>query len=126
LGGIAFGGVAGGLISFGGVAMAIFLAIGGMAVGGISFGGLAVGVISLGGGAVGLYAFGGWVWGLHALGGNANDPEAMRFFAPWAADWWKWLVGVAVLSPVLSGVLGIVVWLVFRREKAAAEQSQAL
>jgi hypothetical protein len=116
VGGIAFGGLAAGLIASGGLAVAILLAIGGLAVGGISFGGMAVGVISLGGGAVGLYAFGGTAFGLHALGGNANDPEAIRFFIPWATDWWKWLAVTSVVSPLLCAAIWLVTWMAFRRQ----------
>jgi tRNA A-37 threonylcarbamoyl transferase component Bud32 len=119
-GALAFGGVATGLMTFGGLSLAILLAVGGLSVGGISFGGLALGVISLGGGAVGLYAFGGAAFGLHALGGNVNDPEAMRFFAPWAANWWKWLTAVGILSPLMSAAIWFIVWIVFRRQAAQA------
>jgi hypothetical protein len=107
-------------MTFGGLSLAILLAVGGLSVGGISFGGLALGVISLGGGAMGLYAFGGAAFGLHALGGNVSDPEAMRFFAPWAANWWKWLTAVGILSPVMSGAIWLIVWIVFRRQQAQA------
>ena len=120
-GGLAFGGFAAGLLSFGGLAISIFLAVGGVALGGIAFGGMAVGVISLGGAAAGLYAFGGTAWGLHAIGGNANDPEAARFFLPWAADWWRWLSILAVAGPVLCLAQWLLVWLVFRRQ--AREQA---
>jgi predicted Ser/Thr protein kinase len=127
-GGIAWGGVAAGLFSFGGLAVSIFLSVGGLALGGFAFGGLAVGVISLGGAAVGLYSFGGAVWGLHALGGNSSDEEAMRFFLPWAVNWWKWLTGMAIAYPPMFGALWLLIWLVFRKQKhkQAAKSDTAL
>jgi tRNA A-37 threonylcarbamoyl transferase component Bud32 len=120
-GGIAVGGLAAGLMSFGGLAISMFLAVGGLALGGVSFGGMSIGVISFGGGAVGLYAFGGAAFGLHALGGNVNDPEALRFFSPWAENWWVWLTAVSLLSPVICIAIWIVVWIVFRRQAAQGE-----
>jgi hypothetical protein len=126
-GGLACGGLAAGLVSFGGLSIAMFLAIGGMALGGCAFGGLAIGVISLGGGAFGLYSFGGAAWGLHALGANSTieDPEALRFFAPWAFNWWKWLTAIAVLSPVGMIAIWLVVWFSLRSaaKEAAGENS---
>jgi tRNA A-37 threonylcarbamoyl transferase component Bud32 len=122
IGAIACGGVALGLVSLGGFSIAILLAVGGFAMGGFSFGGCALGVISVGGAAVGLYSFGGAVWGLHALGANvAEDPEAVRFFTPWALDWWKWLTAGAIVTPVMSGALWLIVWLVFRQQALQRE-----
>lgn len=118
-GAVAFGGIAGGLVSCGGISIAIFLAVGGLAMGGFSFGAVSLGVISLGGAAAGLYSFGGVVWGFHALGENSRDPEAMRFFLPWAIRWPMWLTGIAVVTPILMGAQWLVVWLVFRRQAAA-------
>ena len=125
LGVIACGGMAAGLVSFGGLSLGVLLAVGGIALGGISFGGFALGVISLGGAAVGLYSFGGMAWGLHSLASNASDPEASRFFAPWAANWWKWLVAGGIGSPVLTGAVWLTVWLVFRRQKRLEAESRA-
>jgi len=78
-------------------------------------------VISLGALAAGLYSFGGVVWGMHAIGGNSSDPEAMRFFAPWAGDWWKWLAAISVLSPLSCAAVWLVVWLVFRHQDRLSE-----
>ncbi|HEY3967552.1 MAG TPA: protein kinase [Planctomycetaceae bacterium] len=123
-GGIAFGGVAGGLFSVGGLSIAILGAVGGLALGGVAFGGMAIGVISLGGGAVGLYAFGGAAWGLHTLSGMGEDPEAARFFFPWAANWWKWLTGISILSPVASGFVWLIIWFMFRKQALAEAGGQ--
>jgi tRNA A-37 threonylcarbamoyl transferase component Bud32 len=127
LGGLAFGGLAVGLVSFGGLAVSLFLAIGGMALGGCAFGGLAIGVIGVGGGALGLYSFGGAAWGLHALGANSTteDPEALRFFLPWALNWWKWLTAIAVLSPAGMIAIWLVVWFSLRSaaKEAAGENN---
>lgn len=119
-GALALGGIAAGLMSCGGLSAAIFFSIGGLALGGVAFGGVAVGVISVGGAAVGLYAFGGAVWGLHAAGGNSTveDVEATRFFIPWALNWWKWLTGMAILSPLVAGGIWLVAWLAFRSDRA--------
>jgi hypothetical protein len=76
-GGLAIGGGAIGLIALGGGAIGLLLALGGGAIGGVA----------VGGGAFGYYAFGGGAFGAHPLGGNAQDPEAMRFFAEWFGDW---------------------------------------
>jgi tRNA A-37 threonylcarbamoyl transferase component Bud32 len=123
VGGLAFGAFAGGLFACGAFSLAVFLAFGGLAIGGIAFGGLTVGVISLGGAALGLYSFGGAAWGLHAIGGNANDPEAARFFLPWAGNWWKWLVGMSVASPIVTAAVWLTCWLVFRRQEASSRKS---
>jgi tRNA A-37 threonylcarbamoyl transferase component Bud32 len=123
VGGIALGAFSGGLIACGGFSLAVFLSLGGLAVGGVAFGGLTVGVISLGGAALGLYAFGGAAWGLHAIGGNANDPEAAHFFLPWAGDWWKWLVGMSIVSPIVFGAVYLTCWLVFRRQDITQQQA---
>jgi tRNA A-37 threonylcarbamoyl transferase component Bud32 len=123
IGGVAMGGLGVGLVSFGGGSIAVLLAIGGVALGGFAFGGLALGVIAIGAAAAGFYSFGGMVWGLHAVGGNSNDPDALRFFLPWAANWWKWLGAGAVISPLMCGLIWLIVELVFRRQASLKNKS---
>ncbi|MCW1912045.1 protein kinase [Luteolibacter sp. GHJ8] len=83
-GGIAVGGVSAGLLGFGGVALGL-LALGGVALGVLAaVGGLAIGGVAVGGMAMGYYAHGGGVRGVHLYGPGVRDPEAVRFFAPWA------------------------------------------
>jgi tRNA A-37 threonylcarbamoyl transferase component Bud32 len=124
LGMFAFGGVAVGLFALGGAALGVLAALGGLAVGGASFGGLAIGVIALGGGAVGLYAFGGEAWGLHLLSAKVKDPEAVRFFEPWAASWMDWLTILGMAIPAVIGLLWLLIWIIFWLHYRAAMRQQ--
>ena len=84
-GGIAFGGLAVGVVGIAGVAFGA-MALGGLAMGGIALGGLAVGVIALGGLAIGTMAFGGIAIGEHVVSAAQQDPVALEFFRerlPW-------------------------------------------
>lgn len=95
IGGIAFGGVAVGGLAFGGLTLGI-VGYGGCALGLFAFGGLGVGLVgafaglaigglaAVGGLAIGYFAHGGGVVGEHVLGPMRQDPEAVRFFKPWA------------------------------------------
>ena len=85
MGGLAFGGLTLGIVSYGGCALGLF-AIGGLAIGlAGAFAGLAIGgFAAVGGLAIGYFAHGGGVIGEHVLGPMRQDPEAVRFFKPWA------------------------------------------
>lgn len=85
MGGLAFGGLTLGIVSYGGCALGL-LAIGGLAIGlAGAFAGLAIGgFAAVGGLAIGYFAHGGGVIGEHVLGPMRQDPEAVRFFKPWA------------------------------------------
>lgn len=84
MGGIAFGGVATGIIAYGGMCIGV-ISLGGLAIGALAaFGGFAAGTVGVGGFAVGLYAHGGAAFGEHLLSPVRQDPEAVRFFTPWA------------------------------------------
>ncbi|WP_052573914.1 serine/threonine-protein kinase [Haloferula sp. BvORR071] len=104
-GGIAIGGVAGGVLSFGGLALGI-LAFGGLSLGLLmAVGGLAVGGIAIGGMAIGYYANGGGAMGVHTMSAAARDPQAYRFFHPWALNLFKgmglWMAtGMILISSI--------------------------
>jgi predicted Ser/Thr protein kinase len=114
MGGVAVGGVSVGLVSLGGLSLGLMLAVGGLAVGALAFGGLALGGVALGGGAVGYYAAGGGGWGVHALLSDQQDPEAIAFFDPWADNWPRWIVLLALGVPLANVMLYTFVWCVFR------------
>jgi hypothetical protein len=120
IGGFAFGGSAVGIISLGGLSIGLPIAIGGLALGGFAFGGVAVGGIAIGGGAVGYYAAGARGWGVHALLAGRRDPEAVEFFRSWAALWPEWLMWIGIGTPLVSILLWMFVWLVFRFRGAQA------
>jgi tRNA A-37 threonylcarbamoyl transferase component Bud32 len=110
---VAIGGVALGLLSLGGLSVGVLAALGGMAVGGFAFGGGALGIIAIGGMAIGAYAFGGAAWGMHVLSSTVTDPEALRFFEPWAVNWMDWLTWIGIGMPVFGTLLFLLIWLAF-------------
>lgn len=114
LGGVAFGGVSVGLVSLGGLAVGLLAAIGGLALGSFAFGGLAVGGVALGGVALGYYAAGGSGLGVFALLGDHQDPQAVAFFEAWVDEWPRWVAWLGIGLPVLSVLLYLFVWCVFR------------
>lgn len=114
MGGVALGGVAIGLVSLAGMALGLALAIGGMAFGGLAFGGLAVGGVAIGGGAIGWYAAGGGGVGMHGLFGDHQDPAAVAFFESWVDQWPIWLATLGIGLPILSALIYIFIWCVFR------------
>jgi hypothetical protein len=123
IGGIAFGGVAMGGLAFGGITLGI-VGYGGCALGLFAFGGLGIGLIgafaglaigglaAVGGLAIGYYAHGGGVIGEYVLGPMRKDPEAIRFFQPWAnaalSNFGFWNSVVIALSIGISA--GLPVW----------------
>jgi tRNA A-37 threonylcarbamoyl transferase component Bud32 len=98
-GGVAVGGIAGGLFGFGGLALGL-VCFGGLAAGLLAaVGGLAIGGVALGGMAIGYYAHGGGAVGEHVYSATMADPEAVRFFKPWAT---KFLSG---MGPWMAGIM---------------------
>jgi tRNA A-37 threonylcarbamoyl transferase component Bud32 len=117
MGGIAFGGVATGIIAYGGMCIGV-ISLGGLAIGVLAaFGGFAAGTVGVGGFAVGLYAHGGAAFGEHLLSPVRQDPEAVRFFTPWAQRMLSTIgiwntaillvtIGIAVIVPTMLRRLG--------------------
>jgi serine/threonine protein kinase len=125
----AFGGKAVGFFSLGGVAVGIF-AYGGCAFGLLSFGGLAIAAvlalgggalapIAIGGGAAGYFAHGGSALGVHVLSAAVQDPQAERFFMPWAGVLLQNipLLNVIFIIPFLVIAVGVPLWLLRRSAK---------
>ncbi|QJE94955.1 serine/threonine-protein kinase [Luteolibacter luteus] len=130
IGGIAFGGVAVGGLAFGGLTLGI-VGYGGCALGVIAFGGLGIGLLgafaglaiggiaAVGGMAIGYYAHGGGVVGEYVLGPMRKDPEAIRFFQPWAnaalSSFGFWNSIIIAFSIAISA--GLPVWARLKKSK---------
>lgn len=120
MGVFSFGGVSIGLLGYGGVALGL-VAIGGVGIGLLgAFAGLAVGAVAVGGMAVGYYAHGGSAIGGHLLSPVVQDPEAIRFFKPWAAAALSGFVlwNSVILVLVLGINVGMMRWAMLKKDAA--------
>jgi len=102
----------------------LLAAIGGCAMGGLVWGGCAVGGVAIGGMAVGVYAFGGGGVGMHMLSSTVQDPEAKRFFEPWAYEWTRWMTWLSIALPV--SWVGLFLWIRWMLRPAAPRRSEPI
>jgi predicted Ser/Thr protein kinase len=122
---IAFGGLAGGLITFAGASFGLLLAVGGAAIGlGFSCGGLAIGSVAMGGMAIGYYGFGGSALAVHGMSGMGKDPEAVRFFEPWAFSFMKVQPFVITILAMIVGICMTAVAAVTKRRSTERKSDQ--
>jgi hypothetical protein len=88
-------------------------------------GGLAIGGIALGGMAIGYYAHGGGAVGEHVYSATIADPEAVRFFGPWATQLLRgmgpWLA--AFMLAVFTVNFGAMRWAMAKQRAKAATLS---
>jgi predicted Ser/Thr protein kinase len=127
-GGVAVGGIAGGLFGFGGLVLGL-VCFGGLAAGLLgAVGGLALGAVALGGMAIGYYAHGGGAIGAHVYSATVADPEAVRFFKPWAPQFLgsmgAWMTG-AMIAVVAVNLFAFWWAIVKQRERISPAGSPA-